>query len=370
MRDTETEQRIKTDTARKKQGIRGKKSTRLLIGGLILVLLSSCGKRFDEEERLSGDERNRDFYEQWLNGEELLRSEEESFDSPQAELDTVDGAGDGIDPRVKEDTPEITEQEEQIDPKQGRTFSAEDFVETPENTESVPKLRKGEFSTWYGSSTWQRKANINRAAELLNNTVILPGETFSCSKTISPITEENGYFPAGTYVAGKVQDGIGGGVCQISTTLYNAALYAGVTVVERAPHSMAVKYVDPARDAAIAGDYKDLKLRNDFDTPITIYASTEDGTLSIQIQTGEADDRKSEISLESVVLETIEPGEPVVTVDETMPKNYLEVTQSAHTGYVAELYRIVKRNGEVISREKVNTSYYSATPQYVTVGGK
>ncbi len=242
--------------------------------------------------------------------------------------------------------------------------------EKPEYITGLPekKMRQASFETKYSGSSEARSHNIEHAAKLLDGITIEPGEVFSCSKAIGPITEENGYQAAGTYVAGKVEKGIGGGVCQISSTLYNTALLAGVTVVERAPHSMVVSYVEPARDAAIAGDYKDLKLRNDFDTAIRLEASAEDGTLRFTIHTQEEAD--TEIELVSEILSETDPGEPVITVDETQESDYYKVTQKAHTGYVAELYRVISRNGEEISREKVNTSTYEAVPEYVTVGGR
>lgn len=230
------------------------------------------------------------------------------------------------------------------------------------------ELLTAEFTTYYGSNP-SRSGNIEHAASLLNGFVIAPGEVFSCSEAIGPVTEENGYLPAGTYVQGKVQEGIGGGVCQISSTLYNAALYAGLTVVERSAHSMVVSYVDPGRDAAIAEGFKDLKIRNDYKYPVVLEASAKDGALSIAIHTAE-EDTGVEVTLESVILSETEPGEAIVTVDKSKPKDYYKVTQKAHTGYVAELYRIVSRNGVEILKEKVNTSTYDAVPEYVTVGGK
>ncbi|MDE7299132.1 MAG: VanW family protein, partial [Lachnospiraceae bacterium] len=229
------------------------------------------------------------------------------------------------------------------------------------------KLLTSEFSTWYGSSGPERCGNIERAVQLLNGTVIAPGEVFSCAAAIGPITEENGYLPAGTFVQGKVEKGIGGGVCQVSTTLYNAALLSGLTIVERSPHSMAVGYVDPARDAAIAGNYKDLKLRNDYAYPVVIEALTEDGMLYFRIHTSE-EDLGNKIELVSVVLEEIPPGPPIITIDETLPKDSYTVTQKAHIGYVAELYRVITRNDIEILREKINTSSYAATPEYATAG--
>lgn len=229
------------------------------------------------------------------------------------------------------------------------------------------KLLTSEFSTWYGSSSASRCNNIERAAKLINGTVIAPGEVFSCRDAISPLTEENGYQSAGTYVEGKVEESIGGGVCQISSTLYNAALLAGLTIVERAPHSMAVSYVDPGRDAAIAGDYKDLKLKNDFAYPVMLEATTEEGTLRLVVHTAE-EDTGARVELVSVIISRTEPGEPVITVDDTKPDDYYMVTQKAHTGYTAELYRVVWRGDTEVLRVLVNTSSYVAAPEYVTVG--
>ena len=93
--------------------------------------------------------------------------------------------------------------------------------------------------------------------------VLYPGDTFSAYEVVSPFTEENGYYMAGSYLNGKVVDSLGGGICQVSTTLYNAVLLAELEIVERAPHSMIVNYVEPSSDAAIAGTYKDFKFKND-----------------------------------------------------------------------------------------------------------
>lgn len=282
------------------------------------------------------------------------------FDDSQAELDIQKDIGATTQEIVGKPAIDRTREFQADEPK---------TPNDPPHITQVPekKLLVSEFTTYYSTGNTSRAGNIARAAELLNGLVIEPGEVFSCSTAIGPITEENGYLPAGTYVQGKVEDGIGGGVCQISTTLYNAALLAKLTIVERSPHSMAVSYVDPARDAAIAGNYKDLKLRNDYEYPVMISAAAGDGTLTIAIHTAE-EDIGNEVELVSVVIETIEPGAPVVTVDETLPADYYEVTQKAHTGYVAELYRVTKRNGTEILREKINTSEYAATPEYAVAG--
>lgn len=226
----------------------------------------------------------------------------------------------------------------------------------------------GSYSTSY--STWQtdRSSNISVASNYINGTMVYPGETFSTVKVIRDRTEANGYKAAPEYSSGKVVDGIGGGVCQVSTTLYNAVINAELEVVERSPHSMVVSYVDVSRDAAIAGDYKDFKFKNNLSYPIYIAGSAYGGTLSFKIYGYEEREAGREISFESEITETIEPGEEVVTEDESKPSSYREVTQSAHVGYRAKLWKIVRVNGVEQERIQVNSSSYNASPQYVTVG--
>ncbi len=181
-------------------------------------------------------------------------------------------------------------------------------------------------------------------------------------------TEANGYKSASEYSSGKVVDGVGGGVCQVSTTLYNAVINAELEVVERSPHSMVVSYVDVSRDAAIAGDYKDFKFKNNTNAPVYIAASAEGGVLSFRIYGEETRESGREISFESEILETIQPGDDEETVDETKPASYREVTQSAHVGYKAKLWKIIKVNGKQTDKVQLNSSSYAAEPRHVTVG--
>ena len=112
---------------------------------------------------------------------------------------------------------------------------------------------------------------------LINGTTLYPGEEFSTYKTVSPFSVANGYYMAGSYVSGKVVDSLGGGICQVSTTLYNAVLLAELEVTERYNHSMIVGYVDPSADAAIAeSSGKDFKFVNNTDAPIYIEGYTHD----------------------------------------------------------------------------------------------
>ncbi|MFW5629930.1 MAG: VanW family protein [Acetivibrio ethanolgignens] len=246
--------------------------------------------------------------------------------------------------------------------------------EEPEFPKEVVELCKdklGSFSTTYATSSASRANNLANGARLINGSIIWPGETFSTGGTLSPITAENGYSMAGAYQNGQVVDSIGGGVCQVATTLYNAALLAEIEIAERSNHSMIVGYVEPSMDAAIAGTYKDLKLKNNTDVPLYIEAATVGRTITFTIYGHETRDTVNrKIEYVSKVLKVIDPGKEKITEDPTKPADYRVVTQSAHKGYQAELWKVVYENGVEVSREKVNSSSYAAEPAYVTVGTK
>lgn len=241
----------------------------------------------------------------------------------------------------------------------------------PEYTqEEVSKCKDqlSSYSTSFASSTAARANNVKTAAEYINGTVLYPGKTFSTIKVIKDRTEENGYQAAPEYSSGNVVEGIGGGVCQVSTTLYNAVINAELEVVERSPHSMVVSYVDVSRDAAISGDYKDFKFKNNTDAPIYIASSADGGILTFRIYGEETRAENRKIEFESETLETIQPGDPVETVDKSKPASYREVTQSAHVGYKAKLWKIVYVDGVQTEKIALNSSSYKAEPEHITVG--
>ena len=229
----------------------------------------------------------------------------------------------------------------------------------------------GSFDTDFSGSSSSRVGNVSNAAKLINNTVLYPGDVFSAYEKMQPFTTQNGYFSAPSYVNGLVEDSIGGGVCQVSSTLYNAVLNAELEVVERAPHSMTVHYVPLAQDAAIAGTYKDLKFKNNLEVPILIESYTRGNRIYFNIYGCETRDLSTRtIKYESVMISKKEPPADVIKKDDTQPETYKKVTQSAHIGYVAELYKVVYENGVEVSRTRVNRSSYNASPNYITVGTK
>lgn len=151
--------------------------------------------------------------------------------------------------------------------------------------EELSKIKDnlGGFSTDFSSSAAGRAANVKNACSLINGSVIYPGEQFSVYEVISPITTDNGYQIAGAYENGQVVDSVGGGVCQVATTLYNAVIRAELEIVQRYNHSMIVSYVKPSDDAAIAGTYKDLKFKNNLDNPVYIEGYCSGGVITFNV---------------------------------------------------------------------------------------
>ncbi len=227
----------------------------------------------------------------------------------------------------------------------------------------------GTFTTSYSTSGSARSANVANGCSFINGLVLMPGEEFSTLETITPFTEANGYYPAGSYLNGKVVDSLGGGICQVSTTLYNAVLLAELEVTERSNHSMIVTYVDPSADAAIAeSSGKDFKFVNNTDYPIYIEGKTENKKITFTIYGHETRDTVNrKVTYESVVLETTYPESDTIYTDSSQAIGYI-VTESAHIGYKAQLWKVVTENGVEVSREQVNSSTYKMSPRSATVG--
>ena len=238
------------------------------------------------------------------------------------------------------------------------------------SAEELAKVRDvlGTFTTSYKSSGASRSANVANGCRLINGSTIYPGEEFSVLDTITPFTQDNGYFPAGSYLNGLVVESVGGGICQVSTTLYNAVLLAELEVTERHNHSMIVNYVDPSADAAIAeSGGKNFRFVNNTEHPIYIEGyTTSDKHITFTIYGVETRSSNRQVSYKSEVLETTPASEDEYVTDPSQAVGYVG-TQSAHLGYKAQLWKIVTENGET-TKEVVNTSNYKMVPKIITVG--
>lgn len=243
-----------------------------------------------------------------------------------------------------------------------------DIVEPKGSMEELSKVTDllGSYHTNFSGSTENRCENVRLATSKINGTVLYPGEEFSVHDAISPIDAEGGYQLAGAYENGQTVESYGGGVCQVSTTLYNAVLLAELEVTQRSNHSMIVTYVSPSMDAAIAGDYKDLKFKNNQDIPIYIegYISGKDLYFNIFGEETRPSNRK--VTYESEIVSEEDPGTQFVATAD--PAGTLTKTQGKHLGYVARLWKIVTVDGVEESREIWNNSTYRSSPKIVNVG--
>ncbi|MBO5228246.1 MAG: VanW family protein [Lachnospiraceae bacterium] len=227
------------------------------------------------------------------------------------------------------------------------------------------------FSTYYGFSDDERAKNVEYAASKIRGTVIYPGEEFSLINNVTPFTEENGYFKAGSYFQGRLTESFGGGVCQVSSTLYNAVLLAELLVTERNNHGLTVDYVQLSADAAIAeSSNMDFKFKNDTSAPVIIYTYVSNKTLTVELYGYDTRPANRRIEYVHEILSKEEPGETVYEDDPELPKGTEKVEQYAHTGYKAELYKNVYVDGKFTEHVKVNESVYKSAPKYVKVGTK
>ena len=246
-------------------------------------------------------------------------------------------------------------------------------IDVSEPKGSVEDLQKmtdvlGTFTTSYSTSSPSRCKNIENGARLINGTLLYPGDEFSTYDTIKPFTEANGYYPAGSYMNGKVVASLGGGICQVSTTLYNAVLLSELEVTERHNHSMIIAYVKPSMDAAIAeSSGKDFRFVNSWENPIYIEGVTQGKQITFTIYGVEQRDPSHVVRYESETLSTTHPDHEIITPASGQGVGYISV-ESAHVGYTAQLWKIVEENGVEVSREVINKSSYKVSPRSAVVG--
>ena len=253
------------------------------------------------------------------------------------------------------------------------TYEMETEVIQPQGTyEDLSRVRDvlGTFTTSFSSSGSARAANITNACGLINGTTLYPGEEFSTLEMITPFSEANGYFMAGSYLNGQVVDSLGGGICQVSTTLYNAVLLSELDVTERHNHSMIISYVKPSMDAAIAeSSGKNFRFVNSSDYPIYIDGyTTAEKSITFTIYGVETRAATHQVTFESEVLETDPPEADAVYADAGQPAGYSSGVQSAHIGYKARLWKNTYENGVLTERVEVNSSTYKKSPRSVTIG--
>lgn len=224
------------------------------------------------------------------------------------------------------------------------------------------------FETTYIQSKVNRTTNLRVASNSINGVVIMPGETFSYNKTLGPRTEAAGYKMAGMYVGGEEVDGLGGGICQISSTLYNIVIMANLEIVERHNHQFLPGYVGAGRDATVVYGALDFKFKNNRSYPVKIQSSVGNGYVRMKLF-GIKEDNEYEVSFSTSILSTIYPK---TTYEDTRSLNegQTKVKSYGQNGCTSVTYKILKKNGKEVSRVKLSNDTYSAKKKIVLRGTK
>ena len=210
------------------------------------------------------------------------------------------------------------------------------------------------------TSDKNRNNNINLACQAINGKALLPGETFSFNKTTGQRTTDKGYKSAGAIAAGQSIEEVGGGICQVSSTLFNAVARANLEIVSRSPHAWPSSYVKIGEDATVNWPNLDFQFKNNKKTPVFVIAYYNDRKCSAEIW-GMSLGTGVTIDLESTIIKTIEPSADVKYVQNTsLAPGDSEETIKARTGYVVETYKIWYKDGKEAKRELMHTSTYKA----------
>lgn len=225
------------------------------------------------------------------------------------------------------------------------------------------------YSTSFTTSAAGRITNIELATKAINGILLMPGDTFSFNEVVGERTKARGYQEAGVIINNRIESGLGGGICQVSSTLYNAIIKANLNSKERYHHSLPSSYVDLGRDATVDWGNLDYKFTNTLDYPIFIEGYTKNKVLYFNIYSNKSlTNRRYEIV--NHVYETVKSTTKTVN-DSTMPVGTKKIVQQAQTGYKVKVYRnTYDENNKLIKQELISNDYYKPVEGIVKVGTK
>lgn len=250
------------------------------------------------------------------------------------------------------------------------TFELASEVLEPRGSEeefAAVKDLLGTFSTDYSFSAKGRKQNVENGVDKINGTVVFPGDELSVYVLTAPYTKDNGYGVGYAFQDGESVESIGGGICQVATTLYDAALYAELEITKRMPHSMTVTYGGLSADAAIAGTYKDLRFVNNTDAPIYVEGTYNGGWLTFNIYGKETRPANRKIKFEGEIISQ-NPSIPAKYNFVAEPIGTYRIVQADHPGYTAQLWKYVYVDGVQTEKIRVNKSTYIDASMIVEIG--
>lgn len=224
----------------------------------------------------------------------------------------------------------------------------------------------GKFSTKYMTSNVPRSTNVELAAKYINNKILLPGEEFSYNGTVGKRTADRGFKAASVYENNKMVDGLGGGICQTSSTLYGAVLYADLEVTERHEHSLEVSYAPLGMDATVAYGSLDFRFKNNTNAPLKISSSWGGGTVSVRIL-GTKADKNRRVDISTKTISSVPYGVTEIQ-DSTLPAGRRVVDAPGFKGYVVDTYKIIYENGNEVENKLLHRSKYTMVNRVVRVG--
>jgi len=213
-----------------------------------------------------------------------------------------------------------------------------------------------------------RIRNVGRASDRIHNQMLYPGDVFSASALVGTHLPDSGYEAAVVLVRGEPVEDIGGGICQVVTTLYNAVLLAELTVVQRHNHSVRVSYVDYGFDATIAGDYYDFKFKNNTSYPILIVSRLERNTLTVSIHGNESRPPNRSLQFSSRRVDIIPPEPYKEVLDTTLAPGERVITLESQMGYRFEVFKHVFIDGQETEEVQINTSSYRPLQGVISIG--
>jgi vancomycin resistance protein YoaR len=222
----------------------------------------------------------------------------------------------------------------------------------------------GEYTTQFNVKDQNRSTNLTAAAKKLDKTVLLPGEVLSFNETIGPRTAETGYKDAYVIINNEYVRGIGGGICQVSSTLYSAAVLANLPIVERYPHAVVISYIPLGQDATVNYPSLDLKLKNDTASLLYVRTEVKPGTLTVRLY-GKKTDKT--VRFEQKIEKETE-FQTIMRVDPSLPPGKVVQDQVGYKGYTVQTYRVVKDASGTESRQLLSRDEYAPTHKILRVG--
>ncbi len=229
-------------------------------------------------------------------------------------------------------------------------------------TEAFPDLLAS-YSTTFSTKAANRTTNIRLASNKINGVVLMPKEQFSYNKVVGKRTAQAGFKSAPAYSGGKVVNDIGGGICQVSSTLYNTALRANLEIIKRSNHRFATGYVPLSTDATVSWGGPEFIFKNSRKYPIKIVSKVNGGKITVDIY-GCKEETEYEVVIKSETLQTI-PMKTEYRTNSSLPVGTTKTVQKGHGGYKSRAYRILKLNGKVVSKQLLSTDTYAQLPTII-----